>query len=210
MATSRRCGYCREQGHRVTDCGLRVEHRNTFLTHTPRERKSLLEFMARQGFGYGAVVILGGYYGSMGGGVKTAILTDSAWIKELQFTGFKHKKYSKQVIISAHSAYDRTIDGKPRPEQYRSFNVTALITADGHTGESIFQFATSDLVNVIDKPNPDRGYSTALIQPSYTPFEVSPSDLTDNLVMPQRLFVEGEATASRWDKYGYVKGILPT
>ena len=39
----RLCGYCRQLGHRKPECPDFLQHRNTVLTHTPKQRKALIE-----------------------------------------------------------------------------------------------------------------------------------------------------------------------
>ena len=51
----RLCGYCRAEGHRKPVCPEFLKERNTVLTHTPVQRKRLIEAFGKVGLGIGAL-----------------------------------------------------------------------------------------------------------------------------------------------------------
>lgn len=209
MAGSRLCGYCRISGHRMPDCNLKAEHRNLVLSHTPKERKALLTWMVRQGYGDGAVLLLGGRYEQ---GVKTAILNGASWIKGVQYTGQKNKTYSKQVIVTLQDSYERNLEGQHSPKQWGYLFANAFIAGNGESGESGITLAAQDIAT----PNmatldPTKGYSCALIQPSYTPYNLTAEELASNIYLSKRLFVMDSDRAERvWHDYAHVQGITPS
>jgi hypothetical protein len=165
--------------------------------------------MVRQGYGDGAVLLLGGRYEQ---GVKTAILNGASWIKGVQYTGQKNKTYSKQVIVTLQDSYERNLEGQHSPKQWGYLFANAFIAGNGESGESGITLAAQDIAT----PNmatldPTKGYSCALIQPSYTPYNLTAEELASNIYLSKRLFVMDSDRAERvWHDYAHVQGITPS
>jgi hypothetical protein len=209
--SQRLCGYCRLDGHTVPSCPLKAEHRREILTHTPLQRKDLLETMAVQGFGYGAVLRLGGYY--MYGKEKTMILMDTDWVKNLNYMGQKRKKYSKQVSLKKNYAITRRTDGTILRETYGYIHVSGLVSGAGTSQHDTMQLMMMDILN--PRPNGEcdnaRPYSCALIEPSYTPYDVPLEYLTSNVQMHERLLMKEDKDTRRyrWEEVIPMTGMLP-
>ena len=203
---SRLCGYCRMGGHRVPDCPMKAEQRKTVLTHTPKERKYLLEYMAKQGFGNGAVLRTGGHYTEEG----TAILNGGSWIAGAQFCAQNRVKYSKQVALNLNESVHR-INGIPTKNQYGHISANAFVTSARKSCEQSLHISMHDIANpkMMEIDN-NRGYSVALLEPSYEPYDVSPEELASHIFVHKRLFIPGEVIYDRWSDYTYVQGFPPT
>lgn len=209
--SNRLCGYCRVEGHQMPKCELKAQHRQTVLTHTPKQRKELLHFMATKGFGYGAVLRLGGIY--MYGKEATMMLHDTAWVQALNYVSQKKKKYSKQSIVNPQYAIARTLDGRAHPNQYGSIAVTGLITGEGSSNNDSATISMADIANpkldgIVDNT---RGYSCALIEPSYVPYDVPNEHLTGNIRLHERLMMpeDKDSRRYRWEEDIIVTGIAP-
>ena len=208
MAGPRLCGYCRIGGHRMPDCNLKREHRNLVLTHTPKERKTLLSWMTQQGYGEGAVLLLGGFYDR---GNKTAILNGTDWIKDAQFTNQKNKSYSKQVVVTLQDSYERNIEGQHLPRQWGYVYPNAFTSGNGESTEGAITLTLNDIANPnTTLPDGSKGYSCALNQPSYTPYSIRDEELASNIFISSRLFMGDEKPEREWHRYSHVQGITPT
>ena len=203
---ARKCGYCRLNGHWMPDCPTRAEHRRVVLTHTPLERKFLLAYMAKQGFGDGAVLRTGGYYMTEG----TAILNGGDWINTLQYVGQTKVRYSKQVSINPNQSIDRVND-VALDNQFGHISANAFVSTPKESRERNLHMTLHDIAHprMMDVNN-DRGYSVALLEPSYKPYDVSPEHLASNVLIHKRLFIPGETTYDRWSDYTYIPGVIPT
>jgi hypothetical protein len=204
----RLCGYCRISGHTMPNCDLKKEHRNSVLSHTPKERKALLDWMAKQGFGQGATLLLGGYY--EGELPKIAIINNADWIKTTDFCTQKNKSYSKQVIIIPTQSYSRTSDGASLSKQWGYVHVEGFVSGNGESSMRSITLPLTDIANP-KQGEPDRscGYSVTLLSPSYEQYDVSDDVLTENVLLSKRLFVDGDKLEYRWSSFGRIKGIAP-
>ena len=86
----RKCGYCREYGHRSPVCPLRADHRKSIVTHNIETRKSLYNILLANGIGNGAIIK------DKGDDTLFMITPYADIVSGWSFTDIK---YSKQVAI---------------------------------------------------------------------------------------------------------------
>lgn len=207
--SDRLCGYCRDSGHQVRKCPVYAEHRWIALSHTPKERKFLIDTLAKLGFGLGATFRLRDWYGSS---EMTVTLVDHNWIKSMQFCSYKKVKYSKQVKITCKETFARIGENLLDPgHQYGSFSINGLVVQNGSIGEKHFTMRYASVLSAKNIP-PDAildgsGNNLAILSPSFTPYEYTVDDLVDRVYVHTR--ISDKKPESRWDDGVYERGILP-
>lgn len=95
--SERLCGYCRLSGHQKPACPEFLKERNTVLTHTPIERKKLIESLGKVGLGIGALLRVQDYWDPSK--YALCIVKDFDWVADCNFVESKNVKYSKKVRI---------------------------------------------------------------------------------------------------------------
>lgn len=194
----RLCGYCRETGHRKPSCPMFHEHRNLVLTHTPKERKRLLEYLGKIGLGNGAMIKFDPdwYNISMG---AIGIIHDFEWVSACSFFDVRNVRYSKQVKIDTRSV--------EKDYYYRSIHVNYLATGNGFSDHRNLGIRIS---RFIDKINGVTHREAAewddphweIVSPSHD-IDYDPDILIRHVYMPRRLLMPGEQEWNGW-------GIMPS
>lgn len=204
----RLCGYCRLSGHRADKCEVKNEHMTMALSHTPKERKFILDSLPKLGFGLGATFRMRNWYNQSD---LVCTITGHDWITNIQFTTFKKVKYSKQVKIIQKESFCRIGESLLNADnQYGTINIRALVVDNGSIGEEELALRYAALVRAKDlNPNDTHGPGIiTFVSPSFEPFPYTKEELTRRVLIHPRL---GDgAKESRWDDWGYTIGILPT
>lgn len=204
---SRLCGYCRMGGHRADKCDIKLEHIKEALSHTPKERKFILDSLPKLGFGLGATFRMRNWYNSHD---VTCTITGHEWISELQYTQFKKIKYSKQVKIIQKESFVRIGDSVLNADnQYGHFNIRLLVIENGTIGEQTMALRYAALVRAKDL-SPEQYLNgpgiISFISPSYEPYPYTVEDLTRCIYIHSRL---SDKDPDRWSDTCMVTGIAP-
>lgn len=193
MAETRQCGYCRTAGHRRPACPKLHEARNLVLSHTPRERKRLLDMLGKLGFGNGAMIKFDGGWNRD----QIGLIYDFEWVSNCSFIDTRYVKYSKQVVIDT-----RNIE---KDYYYRSLHVSILATGDGISKQSNLGMRISRHIDIFNgKPNKAWDWeqpSWQLVVPSHE-VDYDPEVLVKGIHMPRRLLLGNE------QEYNH-RGIMP-
>lgn len=196
--SDRLCGYCRAPGHRKPDCTSFNEERKLVLTHTPQQRKRLIEAFGEVGLGIGALIRIEDYYSperSLIGFVR-----DFDWVRFCSFMNAKHLKYSKRVKLDP-----LFVD---KNYEFRSVHASVVAMGNGIAEERRIGIPISRLLKRKSQPNyhelENRNYMDPLrftiTDPSYD-VEFNHETLTNSIVMPRRLLIGREQE--------HMKGYLP-
>jgi len=92
----RKCGYCRDVGHMMPDCKLRLEQIDMIRRHVVMQRQDIARLMPLNGFGIGAIV---NAYDYLSGEEIPCILTQDSLDTAMSqnFVEYRIVKYSKQA-----------------------------------------------------------------------------------------------------------------
>jgi len=96
MATERKCGYCRAEGHIKRNCEMLHSQRRQVFEHEVQTRKNVYEDLVKSGYGVGALIQSKSYNGQVSGVVTTYANS----IPRLSYYNTRRIKYSKQVKIN--------------------------------------------------------------------------------------------------------------
>ena len=198
----RLCGYCRVIGHRKPDCPDFKDHRNTVLTHTPKQRKALIEAFGKVGMGVGALLRVQDYWNNER--YKLCIVKDFEWVQNCSFIEARNIKYSKRVKLDTKFVEDGFIN--------RSVHAN-LIAFDGGAEEIGVSVPISRILMRQRDPNsvpPEKDFYNRInftIEVPSHEIEYDPEVLVNKVSMPQRLLLGGEKNTI-FHNY-YVRGIMP-
>ena len=208
MAT-RLCGYCRQIGHRADACESKLTTRNEILTYVPRERKSILDLMVKNGWGEGATFIHWNMWHSRS---ETYMLTNADFIKYWQFGSQKKVKYSKQLNFIPLSPVERMKDGQIADARYQYDSLRIRVLGFGGSNSGLTEYRLP--VRCIVKPTMFTGenldHEPKLIEASYTPFDVDPQLYVEDIMVHRRVAQSLSRRTSNWDNVYYETGILPS
>lgn len=198
--SERLCGYCRNVGHRKPDCPDFLGHRNTILTHTPKQRKALIEGLARLGLGNGALLRVQDYWHP--DRVHLCIVNSFDWVEHCSFINERNVKYSKRVRLDELIIEENYIN---RQIQMR------VLKLSGGTEEINVGVPISRMLKRLQDPNsvyPEEDYfnkiAFSIDSPSYD-CDYDPQVLVKNIFMPQRLRIGKEKDAYNTK----ITGIMP-
>jgi hypothetical protein len=195
MAENRQCGYCRAAGHRRPDCPVLHEHRNLVLTHTPKQRKELIEALGRIGLGNGGMFKNDDW--AFTNRETIAMIRDFNFVQECNFIETKNVKYSKQVRIDPLNVSEHYV--------YRGVYVRVLVMGDGKALERNMRIAITRELNKLNGTLNQTSWAfDGLLEIAAPCHEVDydPEILITNVTMPRRLLLSGEK------EYGHT-GIMP-
>lgn len=193
--SERLCGYCRQSGHRRPDCPEFNGQRSTILTHTPQQRKVLIESLGKIGLGIGAMIKISSSYD----GERIALIKDYDWVRYCNFIDSKSLRYSKKVKLE-----QRFVD---RDFTYRAISVGILSMGNGFAEErSMRVHITHELRKANNERTDDSEWMQDrwlnIVAPSYD-IDYDPKILVEKVDMPSRLILKGESLLG-------VTGIMPT
>ena len=184
----RLCGYCRGEGHRKTVCPQLLNERNTVLTHTPMQRKKLIELFGKVGLGIGALLRVQDYWDR--DKFFLCIVKDFDWVAECNFIEAKNLKYSKKVRIQTRDARNDYIT--------RAIH-TSVLKLDGNAENYRISVPIGRLVGRLENDTTlmaeEQYYSRLLFTidaPSHE-IDYDPEILVKNVDMPRRLLQIGRA-----------------
>jgi hypothetical protein len=193
MAENRQCGYCRNPGHRRPDCPFFLEQRQHVLTHTPKQRKELIESLGKIGLGIGALVKVD----STWDGEYLGLVKDFDWIRNMNFMDTKNIKYSKQVKLVP-------LDIK-KDYVYRAIHAEVVLMGQGSAQQRNIRVRISNEIskaNGVDMSGWAQESFLKIVSPSHD-IEYDPDILVSHITMPRRLLKTGEK-----DYQGH-RGIMP-
>jgi len=188
--SDRLCGYCRQLGHRKPDCPDFLGHRNTVLTHTPKQRKALIEGLARLGLGNGALLRVKDYWHL--DRVHLCIVNNFNWVEGCSFITERNIKYSKRVRLE-----ERFVESDFISRQIQM----SVLKLNGGAEEINVGVPVSRMLMRFQDPNsvpPEEHYfnkiAFSIDAPSYD-CDYDPQVLVKDVFMPQRLRVGKEKDA---------------
>ena len=198
MSESRLCGYCRQPGHRKPVCPTMHEQRNLVLTHTPKERKRLLQYLGRLGLGNGALVGFDANYWDTPRVNNIGIIHDFGWVSDCNFMDVRNIKYSKQVVLTPRDLR--------KDYEYRSIHVQYMETGSGITENRNLGIRISRNIQMLENTCDPKQWAWdkqywSVLSPSHE-VDYDPGILVRNIHMPRRLLLAGE------NEYN-VRGIMP-
>jgi hypothetical protein len=182
MGKMRECGWCKDIGHDKRSCEVYHGLRKLVWLETIAGRRNMLEAMAANGLGLGALVKTYNYANE----VTVLLMQQEENIPGWRFHNFKNIKYSKAVKATTYSLSN---------DAYESFRFTGLHMEDSR--ETTFHFNYGCLMeggaNVNDSY---RGWGTLdVVAPSDSPYRYSDEDLKKNILIPKRLATQRELDA---------------
>lgn len=210
MATNRLCGYCRNEGHRADKCPDKEKMRVDILSHTPRERKWTLEYMAKQGFGEGCTFLFGYNWSNVSG---TFVITDPSFVHNWQFSAMRKIRYSKQIRFTPMRKIDRKSDDDipTRNGQYDYLELSALLFNANGAEQKNLRIRAADVVvpNFYSTETMNLEGIPLLIEPSYKMFDVDAEFYAQNVHIHKRVAEAGAPLTNRWDDVCIERGIPP-
>lgn len=183
MATDRKCGWCEERGHQKRNCEVYHKLRLDIWQNTIKGRQEILDLMAQKGLGNGAII----EYADFSANKIFMTLQQGTNIRSWRFYSYRNIKYSKRVTATLHTGTNAMFD---------TYAIEALHIANG----------TSDTVG-ISRYGMTHGGSGGdnlswgrfhILSPSHTPYDVEPSMLKENIIIPLRLATKVEAEKVSW------------
>ena len=102
MAETRRCGYCRSEGHTMPKCEVKRDQRRKIVLHTIAERKRFVEMLLERGMGNGAMIRATNVWNRREP-VLGMILSIEDMVRETYFAVHKKQKRSKRVLTTYHT-----------------------------------------------------------------------------------------------------------
>lgn len=179
---TRQCGYCRGEGHRKPECPLFLEQRQQVLTHTPAQRKALIEGLGAIGLGIGAMFKTEDWYNNS---ESIGMIKDFSFVEHTNFFESKTVKYSKQVRLKPLTILDDYI--------YRRVYIQYLRTGDGSTQmRNIGISMTRSLAALRAGQDPFAyNHGFAMLSPSHE-IDYDPEILIKGITMPRRLCLTKE------------------
>jgi len=201
IMSERLCGYCRNIGHRKPDCPDFKDQRNIVLTHTPKERKALIEGFAKVGLGVGALLRVQDYWSPEK--FKLCMVKDFDWVANCGFIEARNLKYSKRVKLEPRYVNESFIA--------RSVHAS-LVSFDGGAEEITVSVPISRMLMRLKDPNSvskEHDYYNRInftIEAPSHDIDYDPEVLVKKVTMPQRLLIGSE----KGGNYNhYVTGIMP-
>ena len=196
----RLCGYCRQLGHRKPECPDFLQHRNTVLTHTPKQRKALIEAFGNIGLGVGALLRVEDYWKP--DKYKLCMVKDFDWVQSCNFIDVRNVKYSKRVRLD-----ERHVEA-----DYTSRSVHASLIAFDNGAEEIgVSVPITRLLMRHRNPNsvsPESAFynrvNFTIDAPSHD-IDYDPEILVKDIQMPTRLRIGSESN----NFHLLVRGIMP-
>lgn len=179
--SSRLCGYCRMGGHRKPDCPEFKSQRLICLTHTPKQRKALIDTLVANGLGIGAMI-----KGNSWDGEYVGLIDSFDWVKSANFVESTNVRYSKKVRLKELNLnWDF---------EYRSVHMRFLRMGGGHAEyrTKSVHFKNGKLVS--------NDWEMMVAAPSDT-CEYDPDILVREIYMPTRLCKNKEER--------YERGVMP-
>ena len=198
----RLCGYCRVEGHRKPVCPEFLNERNTILTHTPKERKTLIESFGKVGLGIGALLRVKDYWDPSK--FALCIVKDFDWVSDCNFVEVKNLKYSKKVRLMTRNIDIDYIT--------RSINMEVL-RLDGGGEQYRVSVPISRMVGRLNNAKhilPEQDYYNKIMfsidAPSHD-IDYDPEILVNKVHMPRRLLIGKEDKG--YHSGSYIRGIMP-
>ena len=185
MGKMRECGWCKDIGHDKRGCEVYHGLRKRVWLETVAARRSMLETMAHNGLGLGALVKSYNYSKE----VIVLLMQQEENIPQWRFHNFKNIKYSKAVKATPYSLSH---------DAYEGFRFTGLHMDDSR--ETTFHFNYSCLMEGgVVNGDSYRGWGMFdIVAPSNDPYRYSEEDLKKNILIPKRLATTRELAADSW------------
>lgn len=185
MGKMRECGWCKDIGHDKRGCEVYHGLRKRVWQETVAARRNMLETMAHNGLGLGALIKSYNYNKE----VTVLLMQQEENIPQWRFHNFKNIKYSKAIKATPYSLSN---DG------YEGFRFTGLHMDDSR--ETTFHFNYSCLMEGGVKGSDSyRGWGMFdIVAPSDSPYRYSEEDLKKNILIPKRLATQRELSADGW------------
>lgn len=197
MASSRLCGYCRQEGHQATKCEVKQSHVNEIVNHTKGERKFLIDMMVKNGMGLGATIMFANYGGYPN---ETFILTTADWVKDIHCVSQKRVRYSKQVKVTPKRLIDRIGDSL-LAEQYGYINAQMLsMDASEMRNVNLWIRGVCHPITLKDgtEIDPSGNRNIYIISPSHEPYDLIEADYGKNIQIHKRLLTKEQISKMRY------------
>lgn len=208
MAESRRCGYCRQVGHRVTDCVQKNGERDLIKRHWLSEPIAIYQAICKIGLGPGAMLREGenslyqvlDYNTSFRRQSWGGHSFESSFLREMMINGsdlitYKKVKYSKQVHFSLNSPMPegmiRTADRYHRNGMHFYVSIPTLSLKNGG---QVMPYRTNISMMMLYKwrlsnGNSDDSYGFVNGKRDYNKVVVDPSYECPTLIMPDDMHI---------------------
>ena len=141
MATTRKCGFCRQAGHFTSKCPERLGKIELIRLHVGMQRRNLFQLLKDNGYGEGAIAYGWDWQeGNMIHGIVTAKNIFDSLTFANQFVDCRNIKYSKKCSVNLYTYDGYTPDVTLSQHDY-AFNRNIFhlpITPFEGTGERIY------------------------------------------------------------------------